>query len=276
MTDITIENNDVSALGQKAVALWKQGDKGDAVATFCLWTAHHTVTFQANVTDKKGAILETITFDLCDMNRHSTHYRDCRNEDGSRNVKAVNARTLEVASRIFGLSEPNAAQKQRIDRALEIVAGFERINLPQDAVSLSNRNELIVPYVVMNAEPDPEKASTNERNAYERLRDSTTALDGKDGQSLAALKRRLAPPVTKGADQRKTADRVVSFLSSVKFVSAAMVARNDPESENKAADDIPAFSGAIKSDLWTLYQSLGAYFAADPMEAEEKKTGTRG
>lgn len=258
-------NNDVSVLGAKAVALWKQGDKGDAVATYCLWQAHHMVTFQAFIKDKKGSIIETITFDLHDMNRHSVNYRDCRNEDGSRNVKAVNARTIEVASRIFGLTEPTVAQKQRIDRALEIVAGFERLNLKQEDVTLSNRNELVVPYVVMNAEPDKEKATTNELNAYERLRDSNTALDGKDGQSLAALKRRLTPPKTKGADERSTTDKVVSFVNSVKFIGAVMVARNDDTGENKAADDIPAFSGPIKNDLWNLYQSLGAYFEADPM-----------
>lgn len=281
MTD-TIENNDVSQLGQKAVSLWKQGDKGDAVATYCLWIAHHQVTFQALVKDKKGHTVETLTFDLHDMNRHSANYRDCRNEDGSRNVKAVNARTIEVASRIFGLAEPTVAQKQRIDRALEIVAGFERLNLNMEDVTLSNRNELVVPYVVMNAEPDPDKSSTNEMNAYERLRDSYTALDGKDGQSLAALKRRLSPPKAKGADDRSSSDRVVTFVNSVKFIGAVMVARNDESGENNAADDIPAFSGQIKSDLWNLYQSLGAYFEADPIEEEgeetedEQKTGTNG
>ena len=282
MTD-QIENTvDVADLGKKAVGLWRQGDKGDAVATYCLWLAHHQITFQANVTDKKGSILETITFDLHDMNRHSANYRDCRNEDGSRNIKAVNARTVEVASRIFGLAEPTVAQKQRIDRALELVAGFERLNLPLEAISLSNRNELVVPYVVMNAEPDPDKATTNEINAYERLRDSDTALDGKAGQSLANLKRRLSPPKAKGADQNKSTDRVVSFVNSVKFVSTVIVARNDESGDDKAADDIPAFSGAIKSDLWNLYQSLGAYFEADPMSEEqeeggdEKQTGTNG
>lgn len=274
MTNANETNNDVSALGQKAVSLWRQGDKGDAVATYCLWLAHHQVTFQTNVLDRKGSIVETLTFDLHDMNRHSANYRDCINEDGSRNIKAIAARTIEVASRIFGLAEPTVAQKQRIDRALELVAGFERLNLALEDVTLSNRNELVVPYVVMNAEPDKDKASTNEVNAYERLRDSTTALDGKDGQSLAALKRRLSPPKTKGADDRSSSDKVVTFVNSVKFIGAVMVARNDESGENNAADDIPAFSGAIKGDLWNLYQSLGAYFESDPMTEEQEGEDT--
>lgn len=282
MTEQLENTVDVADLGKKAVGLWRQGDKGDAVATYCLWLAHHQITFQCDVVDRKGSIEETLTFDLNEMNRHSAAYRDLHNENGSRNIKAIAARTIEVASRIFGLAEPTVAQKQRIDRALEMVAGFERLNLPLEAITLSNRNELCVPYVVMNAEPDPEKASTNEVNAYERLRDSTTALDGKDGQSLAALKRRLSPPKAKGADQNGKANRVVEFVNSVKFIGAVMNARNDETGENKAADDIPAFSGAIKGDLWNLYQSLGAYFEADPMSEEgeesddEKGTGTNG
>lgn len=259
-----LQNNDVSEMGAKAVALWKQGDKGDAIATYALWIAHHTITFQATVKGDKKTPDETITFDLNEANRHSPAYRDIHNDNGSRNIKHINARTLEIASRVFGLTDPTVAQKQRIDRALELVAGFERCALSLEAITLSNRNELVVPYVLMNAAPNPDKASTNEINAYERLRDSMTALDGKNGQSLAALKRNMTPPKPKGANDDRN-DKGVAFVASVIMLNTVLEARNDAECENSAADNIPAFTGSVKAKLWNLYTQLGVYFENDPI-----------
>ena len=264
-----LQNNDVSEMGAKAVALWKQGDKGDAIATFALWIAHHTITFQATVKGDKKTPDEVITFDLNEANRHSPAYRDIHNDNGSRNIKHINARTLEIAKRVFGLTDPTVAQKQRIDRALELVAGFERCALSLEAITLSNRNELVVPYVLMNAAPNPDKASTNEINAYERLRDSMTALDGKNGQSLAALKRHMTPPKPKGANDDRS-DKGVAYVASLVMLKTVLRARNDASCENPAADNIPAFTGAIRQHHWDILVELQKLFRDDPMESDQE------
>ena len=266
---MTDTNFDVAAKGLEAVKNWKIGEKGDAIATYCLWVAHNTMTFQTTVKGGKNEADTVLTFDLCEANRHSSKgYRDIHNENGSRNIKHINARTLEVASRIFGLTEPTVAQKQRIDRALEIVAGLERRGLSLESISLSSRNELVVPYVTMTAEPNPDKASTNEINAYERLRDSSTALDGKNGQSLAALKRNLTPPKTKGANDDRN-DKGVAYVASLLMLKSVLKARNDETFENTAADNIPAFTGAIKLHHWEILIELQKLFENDPIEEIE-------
>jgi hypothetical protein len=280
--ETVLDNASVLDLGKRAFEYFRTADrdgaKGEAMATYCLWIAHNTMTFEADVTDRKGNIVETLRFDLAEANPHSSGYVDLRNEDGSRNIKGIAARNAAIAKRVFGIEELSNADKTRIARCLKLVAFFQRSGLEMEAVKLSKRNELIVPYEVMNAEPD-EKATTNERTVYERMVGTDHAIDGKHGNSLSELHRRANPPKERSAQSPDNdAQRAVSFFNSVKMVTAIITARNDENGDDKAADGIPAFGGELKANLWNLYQQLGSYFEADPIEEEEeeKKDGTNG
>ena len=281
----SIENTvSVLDLGKSAMRLFKSADtnngRGEAVASYALWLAAHQNIFTARVIEK-GKETETFSFDLWEAVIDHPSYVIPRKADGSTDGLKVRARNRAIALEVFGIDELSSNDKTRINRCLRLIASFAAKNLPFEAVSLSSANELIVPYHIAMP-PLSKKESEDETKVETRfaMHDKPTKITGTEGRSINAMLQRAYPPKAKGADERNTTDKIVSFVNSVKFIGAVIVARNDESGENNAADDIPAFSGAIKSDLWNLYQSLGAYFESDPIEdngeIEAPRTGTEG
>lgn len=252
--------NDILALGQKAVANWRKGEQGDAIAVYVLNRAWHSIIFQAIVEDRKGDTIEEISFTLADFaNRNAPQWR---NPDGTRNNKANNAAFHSIAERVFGIEAPTPALKQRIMRALKIVEGLARLYGPE-AITLNSRNQLVVPYVALNDEPAAD-ASEREKKVYAALADGTETLDSKEGRSLAALARRLSPPKKKGNDERKSPSE--SYRAALVFIKERTVALMNED----APDDQPAPSNDLRELMYETQAALAAYFEADPMEKEEE------
>ena len=256
---------DIAALGAKAVQSWKAGDrengKGDSLATFALINAWATTTFVATVKAvKKSDDDEVNSFDLAE------HYNNtgCTNANGTKNVKLIAARTKAISEKVFGIADPDNAFKQRLARTLEVVANVFRLGYDETNFTLNDKNQLRVPYPLLNAEPD-DKASENERNMYDMLSDSVVALDGKNKNSMAELSRQVKPKIERSAKEGATPDKGASFLASVKFVSATITA---VMGEN-APDDMPAPTDEVRKEMHALFLALGDYFTADPVEDDQ-------
>lgn len=267
-------NANFADLGRKAAEAWRVGDrehgKGDALAVYALFNAHFTKTFQCKVLDKKGNTILEDTFELEDY----ISRKGCVKADGTRDNKLLNARTNAVALEVFGLQEAQVtnAIKQRIQRALSVVAYFIRMGYDETNVELSRRNELMVPYPAM-VSPPGDSASTNEQTRYKAMEGERIALDGKEGMTLAALNRRANPPVERHAtvDSGNKADRGAEFVASVKFTRNILSKFMD---EN-ADDDMPALNSDARNALWELQTVLASYFEADPFEEEKKEAAPK-
>lgn len=258
---------DVASIGRKAVELWKSSDKDGAkaegLAIFALFQAWHTMTFHASITDKKGEVELAESFDLAEyINRDS---ENTVNANGSKNIKLLNARTHAISDKVFGISKPTNADKQRITRALNAVLFLVNQGYDETHVTLSKRNNLVVPYPVMNDAPAAD-AAENEKKKYAAMEGETWEIDGKQGNSLSELQRRAKPKGDSRAPQSGSSDKGQSFVNSIKFVSATIQSFLD----EKAADDMPAPNKETRKELFELQQRLVAYFQADPVEEEGK------
>lgn len=259
-------NSDAADLGRKAAAKWNSGERdlgqGDAMATAALFKAWHTMNLQAKITDKRtGATLETLDFDL-----HDYHTKQCNKPDGSRDNKLTLARTEAVAYAVFGIeaNKLTNAHKQRIGRAMVRVAYLCSQGFDETHVKLSSRGFLQVPYTVMHDEPG-EDADERERRDYNNNKGDFETLDGKDGQSLAALDRR-AKPAGNRVTTRADVSKAVEFAASVNLLNRVLKSMNDASGETSGSEQVPAFNKEVRAHLFELQSQLAAYFDADPME----------
>lgn len=264
-----LSNNEIASIGRKAVELWKSSDrdgaKAEGLAIFALYQAFFTMTFNASVTDKKGEVEVAESFDLAEyVNRDS---ENLTNANGTKNVKLLNARTCAVSDKVFGIANPTNADKQRIARAMTAVLFLVNSGYNETHVSLSKRNNLVVPFPVMNDAP-ADDASENEKTRYASLEGATWEIDGKQGNSLAELQRRAKPKADPRSPQSQNSDKGASFVASIKFVSATLQSFLD----EKAADDMPAPNQETRKELFELMNRLQGYFTADPMEDNKKAT----
>lgn len=265
-TDTVDQSNvNVAELGRKAAALWnsseRDGQKGDAFACVALFTAYHTMNFQAVVTGKKGEIEQTIDFDLDDYAN-----KQCTSANGQRDNKATLARTVAVFTKVFGITEPNAAQKQRLMRTMKRVIALAAAGYDETQIKLSGKGFLQVPYPVMHDEPKDDADERAIRDWKNNNGDFET-LNGKDGMSLASLDRRIAPKGDSRSAQSATASKGVEFTAAVQFVTTTVARLMD---EN-ADDDMPAPNEEVRKLLWSNLQTLQSYFKADPIEVKEDK-----
>lgn len=272
---MTIEqqNNDVADYGRKAIEAWKssdrEGGKGDSLAVFALAQAWPVMQFTAVIEDKKGKTQETDSFDLADH----YHDRNTRQNDGSRNIKLVAARTRAIIQRVFGvdieeMDKPQAAaMKQRvIQRSLSVVADLFRLGYDETNISLNRHNQLEVPFPLMNNEPG-DKATDNERKTYNALAETTVALDGKGRNSMAELRKRIKPVETRAAEQGKAPDKGQALSDATKFVTASIQSLMSED----ATDDMPALNETRRNELHALFTVLGGYFTADPVEVKKEE-----
>lgn len=268
--DAAVNVVDVGSIGRRAVELWKSSDrdgsKAEGLAIFALFQAWHTMTFNASVVDKKGAIEIAESFDLAEyINRDSRHVQ---NSNGTKNIKLLNARTHSIADKVFGISKPTNADKQRINRALTAVLFLANEGYDETQVQLSKRNNLVVPFPAMNDEPGDD-ASDNDKKIYASMEGETWEITGKQGNSLAELQRRAKPKGDSRQGSTGNSDKGQSFVTSIKFVSATIQSFLD----EKAADDMPAPNKDTRKELFELQQRLAAYFKADPIEEVKSNKG---
>lgn len=260
----TIVNTDIQSLGAKAVDAWKSsernGAKGDALSIVALFEAYHTLTFVARVHDKKGHLESETSFDLSDY----IDERGVTKLDGTKDKKLVGARLEAIAEKVFGVKQPDQNLKNRILRSLKSV-GYLASRFDIDDVKLSKRNELMIPYVALHDAPDAD-AGTNEIKKYEIMSDQLIALDGKEGNTLAALSRKANPPKKREVNQTDAKiDQGQAFTSSIKFALAMMpriIGTEEDGSEFTASEE-------LRKTMFELQTQLAAYFDIDPIEEEK-------
>lgn len=263
-----ITNNDAAiTFGKDAAKNWataqSKGDAGDALATCALYLAHYTMTFTATVSRKGSDIDETIDFTVADL------ASPLFNADGSKDIKAMAARTATLAKRVFEIDTLNNAIKTRlsrcIERAIYLANAIGDVDDFADKVTIK-ANKLVVPYGLVHEAPVEGVDSDNDIAVHDAMKDKLVSLDGKNGNSLAELSKRARPKATPRA-ATAPANKGDSLVESVKFVHAIMLQQIDP-----AADETDvALSSDLRRMLFDLQVTLGAYFVADPIEGEEKK-----
>lgn len=258
-------NSSFSEYGIEAVKAWQRGTKalgtGDQMAVYALAHAWEETSFLAVVTDRKGVIESQFNFDLEDYVS-----KPLTNENGTRDNKATNARTVAICSTVFGLKADDIDQsiKQRINRALEVVQYIMAQGFAATDLEISKGGRISVPYVCLNDEPDKEEASKNELKQWEAMKGETVELDGKKGHTIAELQRRARPKPDRHATAQ-TANKGAEFLASVAFVTVSLQHLMD----EKTKSDMPAPNKAARKALFDLNTVLGTYFTADPVEENE-------
>lgn len=266
-TDEQTNGADIASLGTRAIEYLRSserdGAKAGGMAIYCLFQAWHSVIFNAKVTDKNGHTVEQESFTLAEyVNPDNVPY----NENNTKNIKLMAARTIAVMSRVFGITEPNAAEKQLLIRSLPVVQYLARMDYDLTDVTLSKRNNLCVPFEAMNAAPDASKATANELKRYDAMIGESWEIDGKGGNSLAQLSR-MATPKKERASQAASsdADKGASFVASAKLVTACVQRLMNEDAE----DDMPSPNEDARVALFDLMITLTGYFAADPLGTVE-------
>jgi hypothetical protein len=254
---------DFASIGRMAVNDWQSADKsngkGDARAIYALFLAYQTATFTA-VIQTKGEPDETFSFDL----REYIETEPKANANGTRNIKAVAARTNAVAEKVFGIAKPDNAFKQRMQRAIKVVAFFVREGFDESNVSLNKRGELVVPYVAMHDEPK-EEAGEKALKQYRAMEGETINLDGKDGDSIAELTRRATPKKERTANATGDTSKGAAFVASVVMVKNTMRAIMAVDGDDAKADGVPSPNEAVRKEMYDLLSVLTSYFQADPL-----------
>ena len=266
MTAINNNTANVLNIGSEAARRWTlsstHGEAGDANAIVALVYAERMLTFTATVERKKEDTTEQFDFSVLDL------ATPLYNNDGSKDTRAMAARTLALSSRLFGIEELTNAIKTRLARSIKaavyLINALKHLSDEelQEAVCIKG-GKLVAPYGLVKPAP-AEDASDNEKIIYEAMKDKPLSLDGKDGASLAELNKRAAPPkATRAAGENKSDG--ASFNASLAFVSAIV-----SQQINEEADETEiALSNEQRRALFALSQHIAAYFAADPIEEEE-------
>lgn len=274
MTDlqnqVAASNAQLEEIGRKAVQLWnsseRDGQRGDAMATFALFQAYHVCTFKAETRDKNGHLIRELSFDL-----HDYATTQCKNEDGSRDNKMTLARTLAVLDKVFGLPADKVtnAHKTRLARCVTRAIYLAGLGYDETNVKLSKQGFLQVPYPVMHDEPNAETATEREMRDWKNNQGDFETLDGKEGMSLAALDRKAKPKQSRDQTEGdKDAARSIEFVQSVKFLNSVLAGLNDEGGNNPGADNVPSPSEGLRKLMWELHANLSTYFDADPFDNE--------
>lgn len=262
--------NTTVEIGKEAARLWnlsiERGDQGDANAIVALVHAQRFVTFTATVERKNGSepIMEDFDFSVVDC---ANPYH---NNDGSKDVRKMAARTAALALRLFGISELSNAIKTRLARCIKSAVYLinSLASLGDDELLESVRvqaGKLVIPYGLVSDEPK-EDASAKEKLAYAKLADMPISLDGKDGMSLAQLGKRANPPkANRAAGEQK--DKGASFGASIDFVTAVVRQWNQPDAETDSAPN-----RELEQKLFALSQEIAAYFVANPVAEDELRS----
>lgn len=265
-----ITNNEAAiTFGKDAAKNWataqSKGDAGDALATCALYLAHYTMTFTATVARKGSDIDETVDFTVADL------ATPLFNADGSKDIKAMAARTATLAKRVFEIDTLNNAIKTRlsrcIERAIYLANAIGDVDDFADKVTIK-ANKLVVPYGLVHEAPVVGVDSDNEIAIHDAMKDKAVSLDGKNGNSLAELSKRARPKATpRAAAATDDKSKAASLAESVKFVHAIMLQQIDPSADET---DV-ALSSDLRRMLFELQTTVAAYFTVDPIEGEEKK-----
>jgi hypothetical protein len=263
-----LNNSNVIALGLEAGRRWglssKHGDAGDANAIVALVHASRTMSFTATIERKKEDTVETVDFDITDL------AVEPRNSDGTVDTKTKAARTVAIASRLFGIEELTNANKQRIARAVKcalyLINSCSAMSDEDLFAAVTLRGDkLVVPNELVRSEP-AEDASENDKAIYEAMKGRPLVLDGKDKASLAELSRRANPPkANRAAGENK--DKGASFVASVDYVTAIVQQQISEETDEAEI----GLNSDAREKLFRLAQYISAYFAADPMEQDEQE-----
>lgn len=267
-----MENNintnvaDTLTIGKEAARFWglsvKHGESGDANAIVALVHAQRFVTFTATVERKKEETDETFDFDVLSL------VDSYWNNDGSKDIRKMSARTATLAKRLFGIEELNNAIKTRLARCIRVAVyllnSLSALTDEQlvEAVRLE-KGKLVVPYGLVAPEPG-EDASAKEKAVYQSMRNESIALDGKEGMSIAELSRRANPPKSnRAASNDKTSG--ASFTASLDMVIAVV---SQQLNEDAPETDV-GLSNELRRKLFALSQSIASYFQLDPLEDDE-------
>ncbi len=257
----TTANTSVLSIGQKAVAKWNSAHKnegqGNACAIVALMQARETLSFHAETTDKDKNV------DRCDFDLDAYLFqRSVKNEDGSRNNKMTDARTAAVLLKVFGVTPEQDSQniRNKLRFACDVVKDLVVKGIRAQDVSISAAGNLEIPYVLMHNEP---KADASERDikTWNKMREGTEILDGKNGMSVAKLAQRIKPERVQGPDRTDGQKTVSDFKTSLAFVTSIVSRFNDPNAEVDVAP-----TKELEAEMFNLQSQLTAYFKAYPVQ----------
>lgn len=240
-----------------------QDGKGDALAIYALVTLWHDWEGAYTVDD------EAHSFTL------ATYGNPLFNATGNKDNKRTNARTIALATQLFGLPLDEKGKLEnrfasRINRAYQAA----RYLVAQNAAIDLKKGNLVVPFTLIEEAPG-EKASEKEKAMYSAManQNAPMTLDGRSGMSLANLGKRAdawAEQQGNGKAKRGTkskSDKGLSFDDAINFALRVVKDWNNPD--NAESDVAP--TPAIRATLFNLSEQLAAYFAADPLASNERK-----
>lgn len=277
-------NNDVSAIGAKAVERWENAETqkgaGDANGIFAVLNAHFTMTFDFVVQRKKEDTSESYSCSILDYLNEGMW----KHSDGTNDSSKKSAAVVAICQKLFGIADPTPALKQSIFRRCIPAAAYILRELPEvtelhqllelvslDTVEIGKTKDGLPISVEMLSLPrhlildaPKEDASKNEKLMFEATKGVPIQLDGSQGNSIKTLAEKAAPKRAASAPAAKP-DAGATLVTSVALVSSVLKGWNDPEAETELAPN-----NAMRTALWSLAQDLAAYFAAYPAEADEE------
>ena len=212
-TNAVITNTlwDVGTYGAQSVIAWqaseKQASRANVLSTFVLARSVLVMTFEANVTDKKGDTTEVFSFDLYDMvgatwDKHSNAQKNamtiavlaklfsCPSDNVTPAIKAGLRRSLPVA---INLVQAVMTANPLSDDMAETIRANIQLKQNKSKGAENGGFDLRVPYVILHDAPkDDAKESAIEK--YEAYKDKLVTCDGsKENGSYADMARAVAP-----------------------------------------------------------------------------------
>jgi len=212
-TTITVANGFVAILDYAAqsVTAWsasaKQASRANVLSTFVLCQAWLVMSFQADVTDKKGDVIEVLSFDLNDMvneawDKHSNAQKNamtnavlaklfsCPSDKATPAIKAGLRRSLPVAYNLVGaVITANILS----DDIAEVIRANIQLRQNKSKGAENGGYDLRVPYSILHDAPAADaKESAIEK--WEAYKDKLVTCDGsKENGSYADMARAVAP-----------------------------------------------------------------------------------
>lgn len=258
---------DLVSLGQDAIKALTQGNKAigkaNALFTFVIAQAYMTKIFKWQINYKDAP--EEHSFDLEDI----ATSQGVMKPDGKRDNIKIGARLDCIAHELFGLDDKfDNNQKIVFMDCLKVVYNMAKLDWPIDeCITLSPRNNLVVPYDIMVDEPD-EKLEAKHKEYQDKL-GSDYILDGSDNKhTFAELKRRVTPEKKRAANSGQGSDNApIQLKGSIDFLASAIKALNDDSGDT--VHNYAALNTEATEKLFQLHIQLGKYFKSNPVSTVE-------
>jgi hypothetical protein len=258
---------DLVSIGQDAIKALSQGNKAigkaNALFTYVIAQAYMTKIFKCTIAYKDAP--EEHSFDLEDI---ATSHGIMKTDGKKDNIKSK-ARLDCVAHELFGIDkEFDVSQRNMFMDCLNAIYHLGALDWPIDeCITLSAKNNLVVPYDIMVDAPDEKKEAAFKE--HEAKLGSDFILDGSDRKhTFAELKRRVTPDKKRAPGSGQGGEnKPVELKGSIDFLVGAIKALNDDTGE--IVHNYAALNNEATDKLFQLHIQLGKYFKSNPVQTKE-------